>query len=248
MTDDQNTNSVNGLETEDIEHINKKRPMRMTTQNAYRWGGRYAIAQSKLYIIIHDILGNNLNNAISQQCLSILASCESVALFVTLENLNSIVHWNKVMLGKFRWIYEDVPTFQHHSIPDNFPLIYDKTTKSDNLLNKEAYDHKIIGVKAVLSSLTKHHNEMFTVLWDEISKYRVNNPNHEKIYGIPFKHLSTVLGGKLIIKNDNDLNNLLKEFIDHKLLTISTYQNTPYVCTLLPKNVMNYFKSNVNIQ
>ena len=94
----------------------------MAVQDAERWGGRYALSQSKLYIVVHDICGEGLASAAAQRCLATLAACESVALLATVESLNSVAHWDRRMLANFHWSYLHAPTYKYSRIPADFPL------------------------------------------------------------------------------------------------------------------------------
>jgi hypothetical protein len=92
--------------------------------SADRWGGRYAQAQSRLYLIIHDITGPVLCDAVVQQCLATLAQCASVSMVATLGNLNSIVQWDRRLLAQFGWSYHHYATFERSPVVgSSFPLV-----------------------------------------------------------------------------------------------------------------------------
>lgn len=102
----------------------RKRSSRAVVADSERWGGRYALAQSKLYIVVHDICGAALCSETTQQCLAVLAECKSVALLATAENLNSVVHWDRRVLAMYCWSYHHVPTYEPSERPSAaFPLI-----------------------------------------------------------------------------------------------------------------------------
>lgn len=62
-------------------------------------------------------------------------------------------------------------------------------------------------------------------------------------YGIKFDTLLLSLKDQLIVKNEKELKVLLKEFIDHHLIVLTTYNNIPYICFKIPKDVMlKYYK------
>ena len=63
------------------------------------------------------------------------------------------------------------------------------------------------------------------------------------IYGIKFDTLLPSLKEQLIVKNEKELKVLLKEFIDHHLIVITTYYNLPFICFKISKDVMlKYYK------
>ena len=101
----------------------QRRSSRTMLSDISRWGGRYALSQSKLFIIIHDIGGELLNNSISQHCLSILASCSSVSIIATLDNINSTILWNKQDVANYNWIMDEISTYKHYSIPESSILV-----------------------------------------------------------------------------------------------------------------------------
>lgn len=102
----------------------QQRTARARVDDSERWGGRYALAQSKLYLIIPDICGEFLSDTLSQQCLSILAQCPSVAIVATVENLNSISVWDRTLLARFQWSYHHCATFERYNLAlSKFPLV-----------------------------------------------------------------------------------------------------------------------------
>lgn len=104
--------------------IAARKQSRQNVHDQERWGGRYAIAKSKLFLIVHNICGDALSSPLSQECLSILAACKSVAVLATVENLNSVSHWDRRVLSRYNWTYRHAATFEPARIPhDSFPLI-----------------------------------------------------------------------------------------------------------------------------
>ena len=104
--------------------IAARKQSRQNVHDQERWGGRYAIAKSKLFLIVHDICGDALSSPLSQECLSLLASCKSVSILATVENLNSVAHWDRRVLARYNWSYRHTPTFEPARIPYNsFPLV-----------------------------------------------------------------------------------------------------------------------------
>jgi hypothetical protein len=102
----------------------QQRTARARVDDTERWGGRYALAQSKLYLIIPDICGEFLPDTLSQQCLSILAQCASVSIVATVEGLNSVAVWDRAMLARFQWSYHHCATFERYNLAqEKFPLI-----------------------------------------------------------------------------------------------------------------------------
>jgi len=381
---DDNKDTLKSIAKEDISFINhddsqyyqheqqqkqqhvplaQRRSSRTMLSDISRWGGRYALSQSKLFIIIHDIGGELLNNSIAQHCLSILASCSSVSIIATLDNINSTILWNKQDVAHYNWIMDEISTYKHYSIPESSILVnnelfstssssssaivdklngrtdyenddgddYDNN-KNENENNKNisrgiknnynnnktnnndisdndnkrgnemSKDTAIASLNAVLRSLTPNHRSLFKRFWEEFLKYenqennyenKINNNRRMNIresnrnfgsvgndngynndndgcsstrshntrasssssnrndfininnkYGIKFDTLLSSLKEQLIVKNEKDLKVLLKEFIDHHLIVLTTFNNLPYICFKIPKDVMlKYYKA-----
>lgn len=124
LTADREGGSASKFIADADDAVGRKRSSRAVVADADRWGGRYALAQSKLYIVVNDICGPALCSETTQQCLAILAECKSVALIATVENLNSVVHWDRRVLAAFCWSYHHVPTYEPLStLTESFPLI-----------------------------------------------------------------------------------------------------------------------------
>ncbi|KAJ1426737.1 origin recognition complex subunit 2-domain-containing protein [Ochromonadaceae sp. CCMP2298] len=127
-----------GRAVDDMQARGARRGGRMVVQDAHRWGGRYALAQSKLYVVIHDVCGHALSSEASQQCLSVLAACPSVSLLACVENLNSIAVWDRRMLANYRWSFEHVPTYRSFRLPQNHPFFASADVLEAELLQDQA--------------------------------------------------------------------------------------------------------------
>lgn len=100
------------------------RVARQRVDDSTRWGGRYAQAQSRLYLIVDDISGENMNDPVTQRCLAVLAQCRSIALVAILGSLNSVALWDNNLLAQYEWAYVHWPTFERTVIPpSSFPLV-----------------------------------------------------------------------------------------------------------------------------
>lgn len=157
-----------------------------------RWGGRYIQCQGRLHIIVMDIFAPALRTYDAQTCFSILASCQSVNLIATVENLDVAVMWDRHLFSRFQWNYFHLPTFEHNtSFDKDFPFlrsdacnVLDVVDTNESALprmiadghealdSKSSYttqsDKKLYGsgMAALLKSMTKHHHEILkTICW-----------------------------------------------------------------------------------
>lgn len=134
-------------------HEKQKRINGGGEQRAYTTG-RYAHAQTRLYLVINEIDGSCFHSSEAQSILSILASCPSISLLSSMENIN--YHYfltTSNLLTGFDWYYSHLPTYSHHPIPVELhhPLLAIET------LSKEHIDMTYT-MSSSSSSSSRHHN------------------------------------------------------------------------------------------
>lgn len=228
-----------------------------TSMNSYkvqehvdpRWGGRYAHAYSKLYILINNISSNSLSSQLTHHCLAKLAACSAIAVIATIEHLNSPIVWDSTMLCNYNWNCMHFPTYILRDIPSASPFIANNrsfTAKSE--LSANARTSKAI--EFVLKSLTSRHHEVLTFVCDHVIKRAIaktnkssntsstcNNTNRiikNTDKNITIKELlaitSTHMGSAATLQ---ELKALLKEFVDHKVFSVNTDASNNDVIHLL---------------
>lgn len=192
------------------------------------WGGRYAHAQGRLYIVIHDIGADSLSSPSCQECLSLLAACASVSIIATVEHLNTPSLWNPSQLSRFNWMYEHIPTYV------NFPLTKKSAFVSDRNKTIEQFDSS--AVDHVLASVTHKHKEIFAVLCgialQEVKSASEVPASKEKTARNKQPSFTVLIGDllskckqKMLCRTMNDLVTILNEFVDHRLVVVNSKDN-----------------------
>ena len=193
------------------------------------WGGRYAHAQGRLFIILHDIGADSVASPLSQESLSLLAACPSVSIIATADHLNAPLLWTATQLARFRWTYAHCPSYQ----------ICDITSKKCVFMAEKsilADDSESSAVDHVLASVTARHKEIFAMLCGMIVGSEVLQPSKSvskamtsvakgKSNSVSVAELASKCKNKMLCRSKNDLLSTLNEFVDHKLLTVHTKED-----------------------
>eukprot|EP01038_Epipyxis_sp_PR26KG_P005098 gene5098-7107_t len=228
---------------ESIMYNDKKlRTNKSSSDILLEWGGRYAHAQTKLFIVINDISGSSLSSNESQLCLSILASCASVSIICTMEHLNMPLLWTSSMVQSFNWSFQHVPTYSNDCLlPQNFSMVLtDKPNYEISEANR-ALDY-------VLRSLTPKHHEVLQILCDyhckkldEIENKKTANQNSKQTKKtksnkeavivddydgfISMVDLFQICLRRCVSINNSELYSLVREFIDHQIIIMKSDSN-----------------------
>ena len=183
------------------------------------WGGRYAHAQAKLYIVVNSIDGACLQSIESQRVLATLAECSSVSLLATSDKVNAPLLWGCQELSKFRWTYLHVPTYVDYEIQSDFALF----NGAKGLVGQ---GHAL---EYILSSLTRDHRDLCALLAKDAVERKANEnlsaasaSSNFASKGIRFEDLFIITSKTLIAANKDRLHALLKELEDHRLLSVMT--------------------------
>ncbi len=180
-------------------------------------GGRYTNALSRLYIVVHSIDGDALRSPESQRVLAIIASNPSVSLFASCESVNTPLLWSENMLGKFRWTYHHVPTYQSHH--DTEQYAYYNKLKKISAQNKNAATAtkklSLITFKIIVALLSPAHRSVLNILCAAIKKNNYSGNQY-------FDDILATCKSRLIVNGAADLNKLLNELIDHGVVSLTT--------------------------
>lgn len=181
------------------------------------YGGRYTNALSRLYIVVHSIDGDALRSPESQRVLAIIASNPSISLLASCESVNTPLLWSDNMLGKFRWTYHHVPTYQSHH--DTEQYAYYNKLKKISAQNKGAATAtkklSLITFKIIVALLSPAHRSVLNILCAAIKKNNYSGNLH-------FDEILTTCKSRLIVNGAADLNKLLNELIDHGVVSLTT--------------------------
>lgn len=177
------------------------------------WGGRFTHAKAKLYIAVHSIDGETLQNMEAQRVLASLAECPSVSVIATCDSVNTTLLWSSDMQTKFRWSFQHVPTFESYALPANFALL---SSKKGAVPQERALEY-------ILGSLTNRHKELLALLAQEKVK-ETNSSNGGgstgASKGISLDDLFALASKGMIVTNSSQLNSYLKELEDHRLVNV----------------------------
>lgn len=189
------------------------------------WGGRYAHALPKLYIVVNAIDGIALQSAESQRALAALAECPAVSLVASADKLNAPLLWSNKMLDQYRWYYVHTATYESHALSPDFALLH----------NSKGTTHiQASALETILNSLTPRHKEIFTLLAKESLREGQDNAR-----GVPFDQLLERSMKAMLVTTSVGLNNYLKEFADHKVILKSTDANKKeWVRITLPRTTI----------
>lgn len=184
--------------------------------------GKWAYNQSKLYLIVQDICGHSFHSSEAQECLSILAACESITMVATTSSMNSHLLWSSLTAFRYSWRYIRVNTFLHHSIPTDH-ILFLTTTTASGVVVKETTGEALI---PVLRSLAKRHIEFLIAIANTYIRAKSQNAHEKYHLGVigsyiifPFTEAADIALAGLIVKSKGELLTLIKEFIDHNILT-----------------------------
>lgn len=184
--------------------------------------GKWAYNQSKLYLIVQDICGHSFHSSEAQECLSILAACESTTMIATTSSMNSHLLWSSLTAFRYAWRYIRVNTFLHHSIPTDH-ILFLTTTTASGVVVKETTGEALI---PVLRSLAKRHIEFLIAIANTYIRAKSQNAHEKYHLGVigsyiifPFTEAADIALAGLIVKSKGELLTLIKEFIDHNILT-----------------------------
>ena len=181
------------------------------------WGGRFTHAKAKLYVVVHSIDGDCLQQEMSQRILAALAECPSVSVIATCDKVNAPLLWSNDLLAKFRWCFQHVPTFASYPIRANFALLSGQ--KGGPVPHSQ-------GLEYILGSLTTRHKELLEILAKEKLKGGTSDSKGggEEVHSksTTYEELLTLSIKAMIVQTSNQLATFLKELEDHRLVSVTT--------------------------
>lgn len=201
-------------------NTNDQKASRKNPNKFQEWKGKWANLQSKLYLIIHEISSGIFWNYEAQECLSILASCESITIIASSSLLNANLLWDSLLFSRFAWRFIEVNTFQHSKLPFDHPFIRNIVTGPGGIIMKENTGENLI---PVLRSFGKGHIEFLQRIGDAYFKSKQKTETTAKYFRnghimFPFQEALEIALNSLIVKKKADLTALIKELIDHRIL------------------------------
>ena len=198
------------------------------------WGGRFAHAQAKLYIVVKGIDGDCLQGIESQRVLADLAQCPAVSIIATCDKINAPLLWGNDLLSKFRWSFEHVPTYVSYPIRSDFAMF---TGQKGAVAQNQALEY-------ILRSLTNRHKELLSLVASESLKLQDLGDSSSSMKGLLFEELLDLATKAMIVQTSNNLSTYLKELEDHRLVSITTdASKRKFVLVLLSRDTLEKLAS-----
>lgn len=152
-----------------------------------------------IYILIHNIDGQQLRNDIAQRSLSTLVSQSSatensprtIRLLASVDHINasSGLLWDPKTLSDFAWIWKSLTTFRPYfkELSKGEILaeqIFDNKSKSQNMLVQKGGKSTMVGLSQILESLAPKHAEVLLELAAlQIESHKKTNRNDSSLGG-----------------------------------------------------------------
>ncbi|KAI9297030.1 ORC2-domain-containing protein [Neoconidiobolus thromboides FSU 785] len=146
---------------------------------------------SKLYLIVHNIDGENLRSKVIQNIFMSLSQLEKISLICTIDHIRATLLWDNVSMTKFNFLSQEMTTFIPYKVETSFetsPLI-----PTSLIVNGQI---TLRGVTQVLASVNAKAKGIFKILVNEQLKEDIE-------YNKP----ATVGDNELIFNKKNQLTN-----------------------------------------
>lgn len=176
----------------------------------------------KLILVVHNIDGPSVRKELFQAMLSALAQIKQIAIVASVDHIYAPLLWDNKKAQNYNFIFHDVTNYEPYSVESSFHDVM-KMGKRDTVTGAE-------GAKYVLESLTINSKKLFKLLVEtQISKLQ-KEKNGNKVppmkrssptSGLEFQHLAQLCAQEFIASNDISLRTMLREFIEHNMITIS---------------------------
>jgi origin recognition complex subunit 2 len=166
-----------------------------------------------LYIVIHNLDGQNLRNEKTQTMLSILANSPNIHLIASIDHINAGLLWDNVKSSKFNWIWHDITTFDDYLVETSF---------ENSLLIRTSELGGARGAKFVLDSLTSNARGVFKLLAEhQLTEMEISNMDGKgnESVGLSYSQYYQKCRENFFVSSDLALRTELTEFKDHKLIS-----------------------------
>ena len=155
----------------------------------------------RLYVVLHNIDGQQLRSPEAQAVLGELASMPRVHLIASVDHVNAPLLWSKREAARFNWVWHSASTFASYAIETSF---------APQLLASRGEERHIRGAVNVLRSLTSNARDIFRVL----AEFQIQNPEDK---GMGFHAFYTECRSQFLATSEVTLRSHLTEFVDHEL-------------------------------
>ncbi|KAA8893406.1 origin recognition complex subunit 2-domain-containing protein [Sphaerosporella brunnea] len=173
----------------------------------------------KLTIVFHNLDGEALRQERSQAVISRLAAHPKISLVASIDHIRAPLLWDAARVSQFNFLWHDATTFEPYTveIPADEAL---------SLVDGAGRAGGTKGVKYVLASLPSNAKSLFRILVSHQLQAMVDDGDARKgkkvdasDYGVEYRVLYQRAVGEFICSNDVAFRTLLKEFMDHQMVT-----------------------------
>ena len=155
----------------------------------------------RLYIVLHNIDGQQLRSPEAQALLGELAAMPRVHLVSSVDHVNAPLLWSKREAARFNFVWQEATTFA--------PYKYE-TAHVPQMLASKGEERHVRGAVNVLRSLTSNARDIFRLL----AEHQLANPESG---GMTFHAFYTRCREEFLATSETTLKSHLTEFIDHEL-------------------------------
>jgi len=155
----------------------------------------------RLYIVLHNIDGQQLRSPEAQALLGELAAMPRVHLVASVDHVNAPLLWSKREAARFNFVWQEATTFA--------PYKYE-TAHVPQMLASKGEERHVRGAVNVLRSLTSNARDIFRLL----AEHQLANPESG---GMTFHAFYTRCREQFLATSETTLKSHLTEFVDHEL-------------------------------
>lgn len=167
----------------------------------------------KLYLVIHNIDGNNLRNDRTQTALSILAHAPNIHLVASIDHINAPLLWDSIKTSRFNWVWHDATTYDDYIVETSF---------ENTLLVRTSEMGGARGAQYVLRSLTSNARGVFRVLAEsQLVEMEMANFDHARgndSVGLTYSRYYDKCREGFFVSTDVAFRSQLTEFHDHHII------------------------------
>lgn len=198
-----------------------------SAQRHYSYG-RYAHNQTRLFLVLHDIVGPWLCAPEAQQCLAILAHCRSISLLASTSALNVSMLWSPSILSLFNFRYLSLPSYSSLlPVPRDYVFFGGGRGAGGGAGGGLGGNHlEVVGTDVlvtVLQSVDTLAKELLHLLCtlclssSASSSSAAPSTSNE----VPVQRMLEVAAQKMLVRSRDELLQKLGEFFDHKVLCLA---------------------------
>lgn len=174
-----------------------------------------------LILIVHNIDGDAFRDERSQNYLSQLAALENVWFITSTDNINASLLWDLNRFKNFNFLWHDLTTYEPYTVEMSFKDVL-SVGQSKKSIGTNA-------VRIVLSSLNTNSKKLYKVLIQMQMKKLEENSTESARPGLraniklatEFRSVFERCQKEFITSNETNFRNILQEFVEHKMCTVS---------------------------